>query len=149
MIDKQLIERIHEDLEGKLAPEEQRRLQEQLASDPEAAGYYNDWQQIQKNLEKNKEVAPDINLAQEISRKIPFASASQVKSGPLLHVPFWQRQYVKYSFVLLAGIFIGFLVFALLMPDRMNNYTPKEQMTATLFDSRNFDQMKVAGNLLF
>ncbi|MFH0760451.1 MAG: hypothetical protein V2A67_02980 [Bacteroidota bacterium] len=35
------------------------------------------------------------------------------------------------------------------MPGRTNSYPPKEQLTGTMFDSRNFDQMKVADNLLF
>lgn len=148
-MDKKLIEQIHEDLEGKLSPEEQSRLQEQLASDPEAARYYADWQKLGKSFEQSRDAVSDIQLAQEIVRQIHSQSARQSAPEPLFHPPFWQRQSVKFSFVFLTGVFLGFLVFLFLMPGIKTNDSPEEQMKGTLYDSRNTDQMKVADNLLY
>ncbi|MBN1199325.1 MAG: hypothetical protein JXA23_08235, partial [Bacteroidales bacterium] len=75
MIDKKIIEQIHEDLEGKLTPEGHNLLQEKLASDPEAKKYYTDWQQLGKSFEKSRNTVPELQLAQDIVRQIHAQSS--------------------------------------------------------------------------
>ena len=66
MIDKKLIERIHEGLEGNLDAAMKQQLKEQLALDPEAAAYYRDWQKIGNTILKTREQTPEIQLEKEI-----------------------------------------------------------------------------------
>jgi len=149
MIDKRLIELIHEDLEGNLSSGEQQKLREQLTHDQEAAGYYNDWKKIQENFERNREASPDVNLVREILQKIPAGSTRRLKPDYSVKPGFWRLPSIRYGLVFAAGVFLGFLVFAVLFSSKTDSFLRKEQVVGTVYDSRTFDQMKVADNLLF
>lgn len=148
MTKRDLIERIHDDLEGNLTSEERNRLHEYLAGDPEASRYYQDWQKIQKQMEQGRISTPKVDLSPGILHKIASAAARREPSRPILIDPVWKRQYTYYSLIFITGILIGFLVFAFVMPDHGGNSPTKGQTSGTLYDSRNFDQMKIADNLL-
>jgi len=148
-MDKKLIELIHEDLEGKLTPEEHHRLQERLTTDPEAATYYANWQKLGKDFEKSRNNLPDLQLTREVLHEIQAKSDRSSIPEAIFHPPFWQRQTVKFSFVFIAGLLLGFFVFLFLAPDIRTGSSHEEQMKGTLFGTRNTDQMKLADNLLY
>ena len=77
MIDKKLIERIHEDLEGKLNADERQQLTNRLSSDPEASAYFQDWKRIAHTIEKTREGTPDIQLTHEILNRYPWKHKPQ------------------------------------------------------------------------
>lgn len=148
MIDKKIIEKIHEELEGQLTPEERTRLHEHLAVDPEAVTYYHDWQTIQKTIERNRETAPEVDLAQDIIRRVASSQKRKSPTERLVIAPSWKRQYSYYSLIFVSGMLFGFLAFFFLMPDGGSDFLSDGQATGTMYDSRSFDQMKVADNLL-
>jgi len=149
MINKKLIEKIHEDLEGKLDTAGQQELREQLAHDPEATAYLKDWQKISNAIETAKEQTPQIQFIQEILNKIPMESQAHHKPEPLLRTSFWNKPAFRYSIVFIAGVFLGFLSFSIIMPGSKNSKTPSFQLKGAMYDSRTFDQMTTADVLVF
>ena len=149
MIDKHLIERIHEGLEGKLTAAEQQRLKAQLASDAEALAYYKDWQRIQSTLERTVNQPAEIDLTKEILNRLPMETQHAKKPEPLIRTSFWNRPAFRYSTVFIAGVFLGLLAFSFLMPGTKQKAAPSFKVKGSLYDSRSFDQMTTADNLVF
>ena len=149
MINKKLIEKIHGDLEGKLDAAGQQELREQLAHDPEAAAYLKDWQKIGNTFEATKGQTPQIQFAQEILNKLPMESQPHHKPEPLIKTPIWNKPACRYSIVFIAGVFLGFLAFSIIMPGSKNTKTPSFQLKGAMYDSRTFDQMTTADVLVF
>lgn len=174
MLNKKLIKKIHEDLEGKTDAAGQQELSEQLARDPEAAAYFKDWQKIRSTIDIIKEQTPQIQFAQEIINSInpgvspvtwfrsklrlshreklnhiPMESQTHHKPEPLLRIPVWNKPEFRYSIVFIAGIFLGFLAFVIFMPGSKTTKAPAFQLKGAMYDSRNFDQMTTADVLVF
>jgi len=149
MIDKNLIERIHEDIEGKLSADERQELTNRLGREPEAAAYYNDWQKIHQSLEKTRELTPDIDFTKEILNRLPMEHQTANKPLPLIRISIWNRPAFRFSLVFAAGVFLGFLGFSLLMPQSANTKAPALQLKGSMYDSRSFDQMVTADNVMF
>lgn len=149
MIDKQLIERIHEDIEGKLNASEHQQLKDLLAANPEAAGYYKDWLKIGQTMKTTREQTPDIQFTQEILNRLPMESQTSNKPEPLIRPSFWNNLAFRYSIIFIAGVFLGFLAFAFLMPGNKTSKAPAVQLKGSMYDSRSFDQMTTADNLMF
>lgn len=140
---------IHEDLEGKLDATGQQALREQLANDPEASAYLKDWQKISSTIGNVKEQTPQIQFVQEILKKLPMESQVQHKPEPLLRTTIWNKPAFRYSIVFIAGVFLGFLAFSIIMPASKNTKTPAFQLKGAMYDSRTFDQMTTADVLVF
>lgn len=149
MIDKKLIERIHEDLEGKLDAAGQQELKSRLAVDPEAGSYYRDWEKISHTMEQTRVQTPDVELRQEILNRLPMEPQLSKRPEPLIRTSFWNKPAFRYSIVLVAGVFLGFIAFSFLMPGTTNTKAPAFQMKGAMYDSRSFDQMSTADNLIF
>ncbi len=149
MIDKKLIERIHEDLEGKLNADERQQLTNRLSSDPEASAYFQDWKRIAHTIEKTREGTPDIQLTHEILNRLPMETQTSRKPEPLIRTNFWNKPAFRYSIIFATGVFLGFLAFSLLMPGTKNTQAPAFQLKGAMYDSRSFDQMITADNLMF
>jgi len=149
MLDKRLIERIHQDLEGNLSEAEKQQLAHQLSLNPEAAGYYRDWQQIRQTFEETREQAPDIQFTQDILNRLPMEPQTAKKPEPLIRTSLMNRPSFRYSLVFIAGILLGFLAFSFLMPGKTATRAPAVQLKGAMYDSRSFDQMTTADNLQF
>jgi len=149
MIDKKLIERIHEGLEGNLDAAMKQQLKEQLALDPEAAAYYRDWQKIGNTILKTREQTPEIQLEKEILNRLPMEPTASKKPEPLIRPNIWNMPAFRYSIVFIAGIFLGFLAFSFLVPGNRTSKAPAIQLKGAMYDSRNYDQMTTADNLVF
>jgi hypothetical protein len=149
MINKKLIEKIHEDLDGKLDASGQQELREQLLHDREAAAYLKDWQKIRVSIETTKEQTPQIQFAKDILNKLPMESQTHLKPEPLLRTSIWNKPAFRYSIVFIAGVFLGFLTFSIIMPGSKSTKTPAFQLKGAMYDSRSFDQMTTADVLVF
>jgi len=149
MTDRNIIERIHRDLEGELTEAERNQLKEELAGNPEAAAYYSDWQKIQQSFESSREKSPRISLTKEILNRLPMEPNITKKPEPLVRPSFWNMPSFRYSLIFVAGVFLGFLAFTFLMPKGADVRPPAAQVKGSLYDTRSFDQMKRADNLVF
>ncbi|MEI6885511.1 MAG: hypothetical protein WCO02_13555 [Bacteroidota bacterium] len=149
MIDKKLIEKIHGDLDGILTPSEQQELRDRLSADPEASAYYNDWQKIQKNIASCRELTPEIDFTKEILNRLPMEPQAAKKPEPLIRPSFWNRPAFRYSFVFITGVLIGFLSFTFLWQGTKQSKAPAFKLKGALYDTRGFDQMTMADNLVF
>jgi len=149
MIEKKLIGLIHGDIDGDLNEAEKKLLMEKLALDPESAAYYRDWQKISQTIEKTRETTPDVMLTQEILNRLPMESQINKKPEPLIRPSLWNRPAFMYTLVFITGVFLGFLVFTFLMPGNRTSKIPEVQIKGSMYDSRTFDQMTTADNLMF
>lgn len=149
MTDRNIIERIHRDLEGELTEAERQQLEKELAGNPEAAAYYSDWQKIHKSFESGREKSPQISLTKEILNRLPMEPNITKKPEPLVRPSFWNMPSFRYSVIFIAGVFLGFLAFTFLMPKGDDARPPAVQVKGSLYDTRSFDQMKRADNLVF
>jgi hypothetical protein len=149
MIDRKIIELIHEDLDGNLNPDRQKELRELLAGNPEANFYYNDWKQIRDNINDLREKTPDIEFTQEILNRLPMESQTAKRPEPLIRPSFWNRPAFRYSIIFVAGILLGLLAFTFLMPGNRSAKPPVFELKGSLYDTRSFDQMSTADNLQF
>ncbi len=149
MIERELIERIHEELDGKLGASEQQQLKEALAGNPEAENYYREWKKISGAFNKSRELSPDVQFTKEILNRLPMEPQTAKKPEPLIRPSFWNMPAFRYSMIFIAGAFIGFLAFAFLMPANKTSKAPAFQLKGSMYDSRSFDQMTTADNLMF
>lgn len=149
MIERELIERIHEDLEGKLEAAEQQKLKDTLAGNPEAESYYREWQKISSVFKRSGELSPDVQFTKEILNRLPMEPQTAKKPEPLIRPSFWNMPAFRYSMIFIAGAFLGFLAFTFLMPAGKISKAPSFQLKGAMYDSRNFDQMTTADNLMF
>jgi hypothetical protein len=149
MIERKLADLIHESLEGNLTAPEQQQLTAELSRNPEADRYYRDWQIIRSRIEQTKNSLAEIQLAPEILKHLPMESQHLPKPEPIIRIPFWKRLSFRYSMVLIAGIFLGFMMFSFFAHGTRQKAGDESQMKGTLYDTRGFDQMKQADNILF
>jgi len=151
MTDKKITDLIYRDLETDLTPEEQLKLREYLAVNPEAAKLYSDWKSIKSGLDREKSNMENVDLKQAILEKINMEKyvKQEVKPEIKLAISFWRRPVFRFGFVFLLGVFTGFLLFSFLKVDFSGAKLPTEDMKGTLYDSRSFNDMRVADNILY
>jgi len=151
MIDKKITELVYRDLETDLTPEEQLKLKEYLAGDPEAAKFYAEWQNIKAEFNLEKQNLVDVDLKQAILERINMEKyvKQEGRTEIKLTRSFWQRPVFRFAFVFLIGVFTGFLIFSFLKVDFSGSKLPTQDMKGTLYDSRSFNDMKVADNILY
>jgi len=138
-------------MDNDLSPDEQEWLQLELANDPATMQVYRQCRGIQTSLNEEKENLKSIDLKHEILSKINMEKYTVQEKRPEIRIvrSFWHRPLVRFAFVFVAGIFCGFLLFALLTPDVTKTASSTSEMKGTLYDSRSYDDMKVADNLQF
>jgi len=82
MIDRNIIDLIHRDLEGDLTQEEHLRLIRTLEENPEAGRYYREWQQLQQQMIHSGEIsADDVNVVPDILRHLSARPATETSSA--------------------------------------------------------------------
>jgi len=76
---------------------------------------------------------------------------TQQEIPPVIKVtrPFWQKPFLRGTIIFLFGVFAGFLLFSFLKPDIRARTDKTAEMKGTLYDSRSFDDMKVADVLQY
>ena len=151
MIDKKIIELIYRDLDEELTPEEHLNLKDNLSGNPEAEKFYTEWQKVKEQFNHEKQNLSDIDVKQAILERINMEKYATKEPRPAIKLArgFWRRPVIKFSFVFLIGVFAGFLIFSFLKVDFSGSKVSTDDLKGTLYDSRSFDNMKVADNLLY
>jgi len=151
MTDKKIKDLIYRSLEKELTPEEQQNLDRCLATHPGAARLYKEWDQISDQVNREKENLVNIDLKQAILSRIDMKKYAQQEAKPEIRITtaLWHRPQVRYGFYFLMGVFAGFLLFSFLKVDITGSKVQTQDMKGTLYDSRSFDDMKVADNILY
>jgi len=93
----------------------------------------------------------DVDLKQAILERINMEKyvKQEGRTEIKLTRSFWQRPVFRFAFVFLIGVFTGFLIFSFLKVDFSGSKLPTQDMKGTLYDSRSFNDMKVADNILY
>lgn len=151
MTEKDIIEKIYRKLDGELSAEDQRELDNYLADHPEAARFSKDWDLIKAQVGREQANFVDIDLKQEILKRINMEAYKQPpkKAEILVAQSFWSRPVVKFGFTFVLGVFAGFVLFGFLKADFKGSDNSTSEMTGTMYDSRSFDQMKTADVLQY
>jgi len=151
MIDKKIIELIYRDLDEDLTPEEHLNLSKYLSGNPEAEKFYTEWRKVKDQFNHEKQNLIDIDVKQAILERINMEKYVKQEPRPEIKLTrgFWRRPAIRFSFVFLLGVFAGFLIFSFLKVDFLGSKVSTDEMKGTLYDSRSYDNMKVADNLLY
>jgi len=151
MIDKKIMELIFSDPETDLTAEERLKLQDYLAADPDAAKFYTEWQNVKAEFDREKLNMVDVDLKQAILERINMEKyvKKEVQPGIKFTVSFWRRPAFRFAFVFILGVFTGILLFSFLKVDFSGKKLPTQDMKGTLYDSRSYNDMKVADNILY
>ncbi len=149
--DKKIFDLIYRDLDGELTQEEKERLEELLRNHPEVAEYHTGWQKVRAEFDREKSQEIKVDLKQSILERINMEQYKQKETGKELKIslPLWRRPAIRIAFVFILGVFTGFLLFTFLKVDLSGSKVPTPEMKGTLYDTRSFDNMKVADNILF
>jgi hypothetical protein len=149
--DKKIFDLIYRDLDGELNSEEQEKLREIIEKNPEMAVFRAEWQKVRSQFDKEKEQEIKTDLKQSILERINMEKYKQKETGKELKLstPLWRRPAFRISLVFVLGVFTGFLLFTFLKVDLSGSKVPTPEMKGTLYDTRSFDNMKVADNILF
>jgi hypothetical protein len=62
---------------------------------------------------------------------------------------FWSRPAVRFGFSFVLGVFVGFMIFSFLKADFKRDNAPTKEMKGTFYDSRSFENMKIADVLQY
>lgn len=110
-----------------------------------------DWQIIERQFEIEREWMTELDLKQNILNKIDMElyKKESEKPGLLVRQSFWQKSGWKLGFSFVLGIFAGFLLFSFLKPGISEGENKTKQMKGTLYDSRSYDNMTLADNLIY
>jgi hypothetical protein len=144
MTDKEITEKIYRNLDGELNASELHELERYLSEHPEAAQFHKEWELIRMQLDIVQKTQVDIDLKQEILKRINMETYKQPpkKEKILVVRSFWSRPVVKFGFVFVLGVFAGFMFFSFLKTDYSDTVAPTMEMKGTMYDSRSFDEMK-------
>jgi len=151
MINKEIIELIYREMDKELSPEEQKRLHLELEKDPEVMLLYQQCLGVHASFEDEKVNLKPIDLKKEILNRINMEKYAVQEKRPEIKVvrSFWQIPMVRFAFVFVAGVFFGFLMFTFITPEVSREGNATSEMKGTLYDSRSYDNMKVADNLQY
>lgn len=146
MTEKEIIEKIYMKLDGELTPADQREIEDYLSDHPEATKFSKEWELVKIQMNKEQKDFVDIDLKQEILKRINMETYKQPpkKEGFLIARSFWSRPVVRYGFCFVLGVFVGFVIFNFLKVNFKEAGVPTTEMKGTFYDSRSFDNMKIA-----
>lgn len=151
MNEKKLLTEIYRLLDGELSPSERDELEKYIAAHPEAAKLYSQCEQIKKQFEVLPKVEVDADLKSTVLNRINARQQAQQQEEIRFNVvqQFWQRPAFKASFIFVAGVFIGFLVFSFLNTDFFQFSGNRDKVQGAFSSPRSFQDLKVADVLQF
>jgi hypothetical protein len=151
MTEKEIIEKIYRNLDGELTKADQCEIEDYLSDHPEAAQLSKEWELIKIQMNKEQKAFVDIDLKQEILKRINMETYKQPPktAGFLIVRSFWSRPAVRLGFSFVLGVFVGIIIFSFLKVDFKKANAPTKDMKGTFYDSRSFDNMKVADVLQY
>jgi len=115
----------------------------------ESSEFSSNWNLIEQQFEKEKECQQEVDLKQQILSRINMDTYKKESVKPLVRQGIWQRPVVKFGFAFVLGIFIGFLLFSFLKDGFSAGEDKTKEMKGTLYDSRSYDNMTIADNLIY
>jgi len=134
MLDKSITGLIDRYLEGTLDQEQTLQVENILKNNSEAARYCNDWKEIQKEFEDIRAKSGEVNVIQEVMRRIPEpvkrSGQTPAFSSPVL---LRQRAWI-YSSLFIAGVFAGLLIFHILIIPGPTNGDGRNVLSGTMAD---------------
>ena len=151
MIDQHIIRKIYRSIDGDLSPQDQADLENFLAQNPEAEQIYRDWKNIDERFGEGKDLLPAIDLKQQILNKIDmekYVPSENVSFSEKMQRLFFSPRF-KIGFAFVLGIFLGVFVFSLFKQGMNEKQVKQQDVSGTIWDSRTYDQMVTADNLLF
>lgn len=123
MTNKEIIEKIYRKLDGELSTTELHELDNYLTSHPEAAHFAKEWELIKEQLENELANPVDIDLKQEILKKINAEKYKEPSKAEILITRnFWSRPAFRFGSTFILGIFEG------LKNINLNIYDMKKQV---------------------
>jgi hypothetical protein len=151
MTEKEIIEKIYRNLDGELTTAEQCEIVDYLSDHPEAAQLSKEWKLIKIQMKKEQTDFVDIDLKQEILKRINMETYKQPpeKAGFLIVHSFWSRPVVRLGFSFVLGVFVGIMIFSFLKVNFKGANAPTTEMKGTFYDSRTFENMKMADVLQY
>ncbi len=110
-----------------------------------------DWQQVEHQFEMEKDFQIGVDLKQEILSKINMEKYQTEKKKPelLVRQKIWHKPGWKMGFAFVLGVFVGFLIFSILKISFTGVEDKTTEMKGTLYDTRSYDNMKMADNLIY
>ena len=151
MTDKEIIGKIYRKLDGDLSVSDEYELEKYLSGHPEAVRFSKEWESIKLQMEQEQAKNIDIDLKQEILKRINMETYKQPPKKAEITIvrSFWSRPSVRFGFTFVLGVFAGFLIFSFLKADLKEPNVPTAEMKGTMYDSRSFDNMKTADVLQY
>jgi len=151
MTEKEIIEKIYRKLDGELTAADQREIEDYLSDHPEVAQLSKEWELIKTQMNKEQTAFVDIDLKQEILKRINMETYKQPpkEAGFLIVRSFWSRPAVRFGFSFVLGVLVGMVIFSFLKVDFKGTGASTKEMKGTLYDSRSFDNMKMADVLQY
>lgn len=151
MTEKEIIEKIYRKLEDELTTAEKSEIENYLSNHPEAAQLSKEWELIKNQMNKERTDFVEIDLKQEILKRINMETYKQPpeKAGLLIVQNFWSRPVVRFGFSFILGVFVGIMIFSFLKVNFKRDDAPTGEMKGTFYDSRSFENMKVADVLQY
>ena len=151
MTEKEIIEKIYRMLDGELTAAEKREIEDYLSDHPEDARVSKEWELIKNQMNQEQKDFVDIDLKQEILKRINMETYKQPpeKAGLLIVQSFWSRPAVRFGFSFVLGVFVGIMIFSLFKVNFKGDNAPTREMKGTFYDSRSFENMKVADVLQY
>ncbi len=151
MTEKEITEKIHNNLDGELGADDLRELENYLSGHPEAARFSKELEMINQMMQNEQTNFVDIDFKQEILNKINMELYKKPakKTEILIARSFWSRPVVKFGFAFILGVFVGFVMLSFLNADFKGTNAPADEMKGTFYDSRSFDNMKTADVLQY
>lgn len=110
-----------------------------------------DWQLIEQQFEREKECQTEVDLKEQILSRINMEAYQKETKKPelLVRQTLWQRSGWKLGFAFVLGVFAGFLIFSFLKTGVSGGEDKTKEMKGTLYDSRSYDDMTPADNLVY
>ena len=109
MIDSKTEDLINRDIDRVLSTNEANRLQEYLATNPEAQSYYHELEELSRMLEQVEEIDPGPNLKKNILNSIPVRKYQNEETRE--RIPFFSawnsRLNYRLTFVFALGLIVG------------------------------------------
>lgn len=151
MTEKEIIEKIYRKMDGELTAADQHEIENYLSDHPDVARFSKEWEGIKTQMNKDQTDFVDIDLKQEILKRINMETYNQPpeKAGFLLVRSFWSRPAVRFGFTFVLGVFVGIMIFSFLKVNLKGTDAPTAEIKGTFYDSRSFDNMKRADVLQY
>ena len=151
MTEKEIIEKIYRKLDDELTTAEKCEIEDYLTDHPEAAQLSKEWELIKNQMDQEQKDFVEIDLKEEILKRINMETYKQPpeKAKILIVRSFWSWPVVQFGFTFVLGVFVGIMIFSFLKVNFKRDDAPTKEMKGTFYDSRSFDNMKVADVLQY